>query len=673
MIFSEALLFLMSLLVTVGQQQSPPSSDSTEAQYCNHTSPPSSESTEAQYSSHTSPPSSESTEAQYSSHTDLTPRGSNQTVNNNHTFPQPKESNETVNNSHTISNSSNVHLQRLAADCRDKNFTYKSCQKIFCQPWEKCIHGNCVCKLPYQCPKNGENVCSSNEKKYRTYCQLKSVECSRNSEKFSHFGACSLGHAAVSWQSDHNSQGIVLFSFNQTLQELSICMNQKNWTMHEANVFCRQLKFQLGAEKILTQTELTNRPMVTNFMNWSNRMRCRGFETSLSECFRLTDIEKLQKKCRKEKIAAVKCYDYPPDKKCTNEEFTCVNGKCIPLENLCNGIDDCADLSDETCCKSCSNSHHCKSDICIPYFSRCDGEDDCLDGSDEKNCTETSKPKDHNEERHLLKSSLAKISCGISNVTGDFEVHTLKRSKRLVGGEEALQGQFPWQIAVYDGTRLNCGGVFIGGCWILTAAHCLRLYHMSDYVVRIAKYNKRDVAVNEEILPVEKIIIHHDYVPKTYQNDIALIKVVHVFSEKECIPLSHDVLPVCVPWSEYLFRPKKTCVISGWGYASGDRVSILRWAELNIFGNCSEIYKSDFYAGMECAGKMDGTVDACKGDSGGPLVCTDERNEAYVWGLVSWGEECGKYGRPGVYTKVSHYFEWISNHVGRALISKYNV
>ncbi|XP_048383977.2 complement factor I isoform X2 [Stegostoma tigrinum] len=655
MILSVALLFLVSLSVTAGQQQyiQPRESDETEI------------------NSHAYIQPCESDETESNDHFGLTPRESNQTVNNNHTFLQPKESNETVNSSHTISNPSNVHLQRLAAGCRDKNFTYTSCQKIFCQPWEKCIHGNCVCKLPYQCPKNGGNVCSGNAKKYRTYCQLKSIECFRNSETFSHFGACSLGHAVVSWRSDRNSQGIVLFSFNQTLQELSICMNQKSWTMHEANVFCRQLNFPLGAEKILTPTEFTNWSTVTNFMNWSNRMRCRGFETSLSECFRLTDIEKPQKKCRKEKIAAVKCYDYPPDKKCTNVEFTCVNGKCIPLEDLCNGIDDCADLSDESCCKSCSNSHHCKSDVCIPYFSRCDGEDDCLDGSDEKNCTETSKPKNHNEERRLLKSSLAKISCGISNVTRD--THTLKRSKRLVGGKEALQGQFPWQIAVYDGTKLNCGGVFIGGCWILTAAHCLRLYHMSDYVVRIAKYNKRDVADNEEILPVEKIVIHHDYQPKTYQNDIALIKVVHIFSEKECIPLSHDVLPVCVPWSEYLFRPEKSCVISGWGSALGDRVSILRWAELDIFGNCSEIYESDFYAGMECAGKMDGTVDACKGDSGGPLVCTDERNEAYVWGLVSWGEECGKYGHPGVYTKVSHYFEWISSHVGRALISKYNI
>ncbi|XP_078397876.1 complement factor I-like [Cetorhinus maximus] len=582
--------------------------------------------------------------------------------------PPSRESNETRNDSLAIK--TNANLQRLAEGCRDKNFTYKSCQKIFCQPWEKCIRGHCMCKLPYLCPKDMAEVCSSNNKKYRSYCQLKSIECLRDSERFSHFGMCSLGNAAVSLSSDNTSLGIVLFSFNHTLHKLPICVNEKSWTMHEANVVCRQLNFHLGAEKVLETEEMTSPLSATIYVNWSNSTRCRGFEKSLSECFRLTDIGKAQTMSKKPKFALVKCYDYPPVKNCTNDEFKCVNGKCIPLENLCNGIDDCADLSDESCCKDCDKSYRCKSDVCIPNFSLCDGEDDCLDGSDESNCTGSTTIKDYNTERSQLKSSLPKISCGITNVTRDTSI--LKRSKRLVGGKEALQGEFPWQIAVYEGKNMNCGGVFIGGCWILTAAHCLRPYHLSDYMVRIAKYNKRDVADNEEILPVEKIIVHHNYKPKTYQNDIALIKVVHVFKDKECIPLSDDVQPVCIPWSEYLFRPNKTCIISGWGQAAGDKVSLLRWANVDIFENCSAIYKSDFSEGMECAGKIDGTVDACKGDSGGPLVCSDERNKAYVWGLVSWGEDCGTYGYPGVYTKVSHYFEWISSHTGRALISKYN-
>lgn len=569
-----------------------------------------------------------------------------------------------------VSKLSITHRRRLSENCLVENYTYKSCQKVFCQPWEYCLHGRCICKLPYQCPRNGKAVCSSNNNTFRSYCQLKSIECKRRSERFSHFGNCSLGHTNVSLDRGNSSQGIVLFSFNDTAEKLPVCLKEKMWTMHEANVVCKHLNFDLGAEKLLqnidTQEERKNDSMVI----WSNETRCSGFETSLSECFQLKNIGRPQGGCETVHIAAVKCYHYPPDKNCTNDEFKCVNGKCIPLQNVCNGIDDCADLSDELCCTECKDSYPCKSGICIPPFSLCDGKDDCLDGSDESNCTEMTTNKDYKPER----SQLPKISCGISSATRNTTHSTLRRSKRLIGGTEALKGQFPWQVAVYDDDILNCGGIFIGGCWILTAAHCLRSHQMSNYVVRIAKHSKRDISKKEDILPVKKIVIHYKYNSKTYENDIALLKISHVYKDEECIPLSEDVQPVCVPWSDYIFRPNKTCIVSGWGQAKDNfRVTILRWAEVDIIGNCSSIYKSAFFEGMECAGKIDGTVDSCKGDSGGPLVCTDERNEAYVWGIVSWGEKCGQPGYPGVYTKVSHYFDWIISHVGRQLITKYNV
>ncbi|XP_059819327.1 complement factor I [Hypanus sabinus] len=560
--------------------------------------------------------------------------------------------------------------QRLSRECLNKTYTHKSCHKVFCQPWEKCARGRCTCKLPYQCPKNGKNVCSTKDKRYRSYCQLKSYECLKGLERFSHSGVCSLGHAEVHLDAS-NSSGVVLFTFNRTLAGLPVCLKEKNWTMHEANVVCKQLNFRLGAKNLLKNKEVWHKWKDSTMVIWSDRTRCRGFETSLSECFQLKDIGRPQDGCEGMHIATVECYNHPPDKNCSNNEFKCVNGKCIPLMEVCNGIDDCADLSDELCCTDCHNSYSCKSGVCIPYFSLCDGEVDCLDGSDESNCIEVNTTKDYETERSQLKSSISKISCGITNVTLST---ANRRTKRLIGGTEASQGQFPWQIAVYDGDFLNCGGVFIGGCWILTAAHCLRSHQITNYVVRIGKYNKRNISKSEEILPIEKIIVHYKYNSKTYENDIALLKIEHVYKNEECIPLSEDVLPVCVPWTEYLFRPNKTCIISGWGQAKGNtRVSILRWAEVDIIENCLAIYKSAFFEGMECAGKLDGTADSCQGDSGGPLVCTDERNEAYVWGVVSWGEKCGQAGHPGVYTKVSHYFDWISDHVGRNVISKYNV
>lgn len=35
----------------------------------------------------------------------------------------------------------------------------------------------------------------------------------------------------------------------------------------------------------------------------------------------------------------------------TNDSFQCVNGKFIPQNKACDGVNDCGDQSDELCCK----------------------------------------------------------------------------------------------------------------------------------------------------------------------------------------------------------------------------------------------------------------------------------------------------------------------------------
>ena len=50
-----------------------------------------------------------------------------------------------------------------------------------------------------------------------------------------------------------------------------------------------------------------------------------------------------------------------------------------------------------------------------------------------------------------------------------------------------------------------------------------------------------------------------------------------------------------------------------------------------------------------------------KGDSGGPLVCPDENGMRKLTGVVSFGYAgCTD---AGVYTKVSHYEDWIQERV----------
>ena len=58
-------------------------------------------------------------------------------------------------------------------------------------------------------------------------------------------------------------------------------------------------------------------------------------------------------------------------------------------------------------------------------------------------------------------------------------------------------------------------------------------------------------------------------------------------------------------------------------------------------------------------------VDSCNGDSGGPLAYKRGDNDEpwYLIGIVSYGtKKCG-IGKPGVYTKVTNYLDWIERNL----------
>ncbi|TWW63196.1 Complement factor I, partial [Takifugu flavidus] len=62
-------------------------------------------------------------------------------------------------------------------ECLQRGYTRQSCDLVFCPPWERCLDGQCLCKVPYQCPsENVTAVCGRDGRNYRSYCQVPSAD-----------------------------------------------------------------------------------------------------------------------------------------------------------------------------------------------------------------------------------------------------------------------------------------------------------------------------------------------------------------------------------------------------------------------------------------------------------------------------------------------------------------
>ncbi|XP_070258203.1 kallikrein-11 isoform X2 [Myotis yumanensis] len=180
--------------------------------------------------------------------------------------------------------------------------------------------------------------------------------------------------------------------------------------------------------------------------------------------------------------------------------------------------------------------------------------------------------------------------------------------------------------------------------------------HSHQYIAHLGMHHLQRHDGWEQTRRATESFPHPDFnnsVPnKDHRNDIMLVKLAS---------------PAIITWavrpltlSSRCVAPGTRCLISGWGTTSSPQLRLpqtLRCANITIIDHkeCENAYPGNITDTMVCASVREEGKDSCQGDSGGPLVCNGS-----LQGIISWGQDpCAVSRKPGVYTKVCKYVDWI--------------
>ncbi|XP_049855683.1 transmembrane protease serine 9 [Schistocerca gregaria] len=270
--------------------------------------------------------------------------------------------------------------------------------------------------------------------------------------------------------------------------------------------------------------------------------------------------------------------------------------------------------------------------------------------------------------------NLSDVQCGRQWSPG-------RRGARIVGGESAAPGEFPWLVSITRQGGHFCGGTLLTRRWVVTAAHCMCSGSVELPISQVrVSVGAHDLSAAHRggggggggpALAVERLLVHPGYRCRKFAHDVALLRLA---AEVRWRPDS--AWPACLPApsgspGSSSFSGREATA-AGWGWMQenqGVRADVLQKVNVQVVDNeqCRDWYKSQgkktkILDSQICAGFEVGGKDSCWADSGGPLMVADGGLTTVV-GIVSTGIGCARPRLPGLYTRLSDYVLWIQEHV----------
>merc|ERR1712098_350534 len=247
-----------------------------------------------------------------------------------------------------------------------------------------------------------------------------------------------------------------------------------------------------------------------------------------------------------------------------------------------------------------------------------------------------------------------KATCGIEGPAA---------AERIVGGHEAEEHQWPWQVALFIDDAWFCGGSLINENYVLTAAHCVDGASYFDIMAGAPNVTWASEPNRVEITSFNGWT-HPQWSPNDLANDIALIEL------PSPITFNDYIKPSCLPDMGDTADPDELVTATGWGKPSdnaGGISPVLRMVEdLPIITNaeCSAVY-GIVQAGVVCIDTTGGKG-TCNGDSGDPLNMKFDVKDGAAgqkWkqiGVVSFGASAGcEVGYPAGFSRTEYYRDWL--------------
>ncbi|CAM4551214.1 unnamed protein product [Leuciscus chuanchicus] len=270
--------------------------------------------------------------------------------------------------------------------------------------------------------------------------------------------------------------------------------------------------------------------------------------------------------------------------------------KLIPLEKACDGKEDCSGAEDESACVmpfganstfplrliSTSNvlqvfnsAENKWKSVCEESFTQQHAETACQKLGYSVN------PSFSKVQVGLLSSDLKMDFCVVGSskpqtfqstvtdrkVCNTGTVVTLtcsdcgksRSQDRIVGGQDAIIENWPWQVSLQNSGQHICGGSLVSPNWVVTAAHCFN----GDGMKALVKWNVVSGITylgSSGASSVDKIIVNRNYKSGRNDYDIAMIRL------QSPITLGESRRPVCLPPQDLGLKKDASLVVTGWGH-----------------------------------------------------------------------------------------------------------